>query len=355
MNKFLSGKKILFITTKYFGYEREIAKSLQAYGAELKVYYDDPTNYTGIKHLKNWLNPRTLSRANKLYRAFILRKTARLQWDYVLILKGAIMTEAFMEALHANHPTALFIQYQWDSLHNFNYERFIKYFNVNLTFDPGDAARHPDLHYLPTFALDEFFIVPGTSPKINRNIDISFVGSNHSNRLRTLRGLRRRLKEDKLTYKFYVYLPLLVSIRSVLITRKMRRDEFMWGSLSKKKYKALLRKSRYVLDLPSPTQTGVPLRTYEALASGCCLITTNKLIALEPFFNDKHVFIIDQTALEESVPALVKQNTINQKLLSFEEYSLSSWTKKLFALATSGCSLGTEELGGYNDNERRVS
>lgn len=334
MTKFLANKKILFITTQFFGYEREIIKVLKNYGAEIKVYYDDPVSYTRIKFLKNWISRRTRTKVNRFYRAYILRKTAHLKCDYIFFLKGSIMSEPFMETLHRHHPHALFIQYQWDSLENFNYERFIKYFDLNFTFDPSDGGRVPSLKYLPTFALDEFFDLSKKRQTARQNIDISFVGSNHSDRLKIVRSLRRTLNKYKIKHKFYVYLPVLVSIKSVLFTRKMKPEELMLTSLSRKKYKALLLKSRYVLDLPSPKQAGISLRSYEALASGCGLLTTSKTIAREPFFSNGNVFVIDPDMLEESIPALINQNNSGHELLSFEEYSLSSWVRKIFTIAS---------------------
>jgi hypothetical protein len=334
MAKFLNNRKILFITTQFYGYEQGIIKSMKDYGADLKVYYDDPVSYTRIKFLKNWISRRTRTKVNRFYRAFILRKTAGLDFDYIFFLKGSIMSEPFLKALRQNHPHALLLQYQWDSLTNFNYEHLISCFDVSYTFDPADAERVPSLKYLPTFALDEFFQLSAKRRKVKQSIDISFVGSNHSDRLKTLRGLRSKLSRHNLKYKFYVYLPFIVSITSVLFTRRMKPNEFMLKSLSRKKYKTLLLKSRYVLDLPSPKQTGVSLRTYEALASGCGLITTSKNIAKEPFFNDKQIFIVDPGILEESIPGLIKQDPGNDESLSFEEYSSSSWVRRIFSIAS---------------------
>ena len=333
MSRFLSGKKILFITTQFYGYEKAIIQSLKDHGATLTIYYDDPVSYTRIKFLKNAISRGTRTLVNRRYRAYILRKTSQRKFDYIFFLKGSIMSEPLLKSLRANHPGALLIQYQWDSLTNFNYAHLIHCFDISYTFDKADADRVPSLTYLPTFALDEFFDIYHKKQGSKEDLDISFVGSNHSDRLQILRRLRSKLKKVGLAYRFYVYLPVMVGIKSVLVTRKMKREEFMIGPLSKTKYKNLLLRSRYVLDLPSPKQTGVSLRTYEALASGCGLITTSKTIAQEPFFNDKHIFVVEPDALEKSIPEILQQNIINDQFLSFEEYSLSAWVKKVFTIA----------------------
>lgn len=327
----LSGKKILFITTQFYGYEKAIIRSLKDQGAELNVYYDDPVSYTRIKFLKSAIRRRTRSFVNRHYRAYILRKTARRKFDYIFFLKGSIMSEPFLKALRSAHPGALLIQYQWDSLANFNNAHLIHCFDVSYTFDKADAERVPSLTYMPTFALDEFFDIRNKKRSTKKDLDVSFVGSNHSDRLQILRNLRRRLKNAGFAYRFYLYLPVMVSLKSVLITRKMKPDEFTIGPLSRSKYKKLLLRSRYVLDLPSPKQTGISLRTYEALASGCGLITTSKTISEEPFFDEKHIFVIEPDFLNESITALLQREYSPDLLLSFDEYSLSSWVKKIFS------------------------
>ena len=126
----------------------------------------------------------------------------------------------------------------------------------------------------------------------------------------------------------------MVSLKTVFITRKMKANEIMLKPLSRGSYKSILLKSRYVLDLPSPKQSGVSLRTYETLASGCTLITTSTTIAREQFYNDKQIIVVDAANLEQTVPNLLKAEPAKGENLSFEEYSLSSWVKKLFTIAS---------------------
>lgn len=333
MSRFLTHKKILFITTQFYGYEKAIIKGMRDQGAEVKVFFDDPVSYTKMKFLKSSISSSMRTRVNRFYRGYLINKTSHLQFDYIFVLKGSIMSEPFLETLHRQHPNALFISYQWDSLTNFPYDRFIRFFDVTFTFDPADAERIPTLTYLPTFALDEFFELAKTRHLVKQSLDVSFVGSNHSNRLQILRSLKIKLRKQKLTHRFYVYLPFIVGIKSVLLTRRMKPDEFTLGPLSRKRYKSLLLRSRFVLDLPSPKQSGVSLRTYEALASGCGLITTSKEIAQEKFYNEKHIFIVDPENLKDQVSAVLKQPYVSTQLLDFNEYSLSSWIRKIFSIA----------------------
>ena len=333
MSRFLENKKILLVTTQFYGYEQKIITAIRNQGAELTVYFDDPVSYTRLKFLKNWISSGTRTRVNRFYRGYIIKYTRKKHFDYIFFLKGSIMSEPFLQTLRRQHPNALMIQYQWDSLANFNYAHLIKNFDISFTFDQGDAARVPALTYLPTFALDEFFDLAEQRKKMKQDIDVSFVGSNHSDRLKLLRKLRTTLDKQKLIHKFYVYLPFIVSFKSAFITRRMKPGEIMWKPISRKKYKNLLLRSRYVLDLPSPKQSGVSLRTYEALASGCTFITTSKTLDDEPFFDEKNVIVVEAETLDKSVPAILKQSAGNEAGLLFEEYSLTAWVKKLFTIA----------------------
>ena len=45
MTKFLNDKRILFISTKYYGYQKEILNGLREAGATVEFYYDDPFDY----------------------------------------------------------------------------------------------------------------------------------------------------------------------------------------------------------------------------------------------------------------------------------------------------------------------
>ena len=331
---FLKGKKILFIAVKYFGYEKEIVRGLEKAGAQVTMFYDLPFDYAGLKYFRHLLPDSMEEKINRWYRGMLLRKASGVNWDIVFLIKGRIITTDFLSFLRRNHPDATFIQYQWDSLKNFDYKSFIPHFDYSYTFDPEDAQRLPVLKYQPTFALDEFFDLAGKRNSLKQDVDVSFVGSSHSNRLKILRRLGEKIKQHKLTSKFYCYLPVLMGLKGVLVTRRIKPGEFMFGALSREKFKALLLRSRYVLDLPSPNQSGVTLRTYEALASGCCIVTTNTKMATEPFYNESFIKIIEQEELEEKLPIVLQNKVKNTDLLQREKYSLTAWLNAIFSTVT---------------------
>ena len=57
-------------------------------------------------------------------------------------------------------------------------------------------------------------------------------------------------------------------------------------------------------------------------------------IADEPFYNEKQIIVVDAANLEQIVPTLLQAEPPKGEKLSFEEYSLSSWVRKLFTIAS---------------------
>lgn len=337
MEKFLSNKKILFISTKYFGYDKEIRNSIKQTGAYITFYYDDPFDY--LKFINARIVQHKLSAKAKQYaydklQFFILRRTRKNKFDFIFFLKGSLLTVPFLTALRAQHPEAIFIQYQWDSIRNYNYQSFLPFFELSFSFDITDAQSNSSIQYLPMFARDEFYELKNKRQTTKQVYDVLFVGSNHSNRLLSMRKLQEQLYLQGYKVKSFVYLPFLVGLNGVFITRQLKKDELMFGAVTKNKLKRLLLATRYVLDLPSPGQTGVTPRALEALASGCSLITTNVFIKEEPFYKEASIKIIDpDTSLTNSIAAMLKQPYAIEAQVNVEAYALSNWIKNIFQRA----------------------
>ncbi|MEK5777604.1 lipopolysaccharide biosynthesis protein, partial [Acinetobacter nosocomialis] len=63
----------------------------------------------------------------------------------------------------------------------------------------------------------------------------------------------------------------------------------------------LYAKSNIILDISHPGQSGLTMRTFEAIGAGKKLITTNTNIKEYPFYNANNIFIIsrDELVLEK--------------------------------------------------------
>ena len=92
--------------------------------------------------------------------------------------------------------------------------------------------------------------------------------------------------------------------------------------MQKNKYQRLVEKSRCLFDLPSPTQNGATMRTIEAMSMQCKLLTTNKYLINEKFYNKKNIMfwpINNPLELKKFLSTPFDNNKISN-ILSLEEW-----------------------------------
>jgi len=74
-------------------------------------------------------------------------------------------------------------------------------------------------------------------------------------------------------------------------------------------------------------QSGLTMRTFEALGCGCKLLTTNHSIFHESFYNDQIIKFIDKGDIVLNVDFI--KNTY-KNIDQFDEYSINKWVRKIF-------------------------
>jgi len=99
--------------------------------------------------------------------------------------------------------------------------------------------------------------------------------------------------------------------------------------ISLKRIKDIYAKTNTILDVHNPKQSGLTMRTFEALGSGKKLMTTNFNIKKEPFFNTDYIltFKLLDDVKPEVIDAFIR-NSGNG--ISLDQYKLSSWLHNIF-------------------------
>lgn len=88
-------------------------------------------------------------------------------------------------------------------------------------------------------------------------------------------------------------------------------------------------KSRAILDIAIPNQSGITLRPMEAAFLGKKLITSNRDIVRYPFYNDKQVYIIQ----DESMPKIkefLESDIVPASMDCMDEYTPAGWLNNFF-------------------------
>ncbi len=319
LRNLFENRKILMIGVKFYHYNEEIIRKMEAYGASVSFFYERDTSprFGLVKFLRKG-NTEAIQR--KHY-AGILEKIEGRQFDYLLVIRGYKLEGAFVEAVRKISPGIRTILYQWDAYTNWDcdYRPLIPFFDSVSTFDYDDSEEL-DLPYVPTFSTDEF---RGLAHK-NPDYDLFFCGNYTYPRYLFLeklikfaarRGYRLRTKLV-MTWKYYLQErwqgvrldPALISFRK----------------LSKDEYVDLFSRSLVIVDFTSEGQAGLTMRSLDALSAGKKLLTNNHNIFREAGVGEGQVAVYDPETLDIDPAFMMPQQ---YKRL---DYSVDRWLFSVF-------------------------
>jgi hypothetical protein len=329
----LNRKKILFFTSSFFEYELEIKKKLESMGATVYLFDERPSNNPFVKAIIR-LGKQYIGMALDQHYNRIILSLQGTNFDYVLIIKGETLNQKRLEKLKYTFSNAKFILYMWDSLKNYPHIKNITHsFDSALTFDHNDSLAYNDFKFRPLFYLDMYKEISHEKKKQNFTIDLLFVGTIHSDRWIFLNQIKQQAESHNLKVYFFLYIPSFwIFIFKKLFTKEFSNLSFKnvhFTSISKKAYLELLKKSRCVVDIQHPGQTGLTMRTIEVVGAGRKLITTNETIKDYDFYHTQNIQVISR-----------KNPKLDRNFCSCElkelsdsisyKYSLQGWLSELF-------------------------
>ena len=325
MNVDLANKKILFFGIGFYDYEDAIKHELQNMGASV-TYYLDKTLWqrsSVITKISRWLHIDVLKLADA-YHSEILNKIDDDSYDYVFVLKGDGLTESFLSELRKRLTNAPFIMYQWDSLARVpNAVRFFQYFDKIFSFDRIDCLNDKRLNFRPLFFRE-------SNEKINysKKYDMAFIGWLNAERLPIIERVNQWSKSNKLKSFFY----LSTGLKTYLINVIKNKSEFIYfRKISYKRVCEISSITNVILDFPHPQQSGLTMRTIEAVGMKKKLITTNRDILNYDFFNKNNILIIND-GLDGLSKSFFDFPCVDISEMIIEKYKLSSWVHEVFSI-----------------------
>lgn len=285
----------LFIAASFFGYSKEIKKSLESQGHSVLWFEDRPAIDTQTKILLR-LAPQLIKSRSDAFFEEVINQARCHRIREVLIIKGEALSPDMIQRMRAALPSARFTLYFWDSYQNMPADtpQKVPLFDRVLSFDPVDAAADSRLAYRPLFYLNEYAQLPDSPAD---DIDLLFIGTVHTDRYAVLNRLKAALPST-IRFERVLYFPSEWLYRSRKLTdsafRSARRSEFVFKSLSKDEVMGLIARARIVVDIERPVQTGYTMRTLEMLGGRRKLITTNPKITEAAFFHPDNHLCIDR-------------------------------------------------------------
>lgn len=323
---------MLLLAPKFYKYEEAICKELIRQGMECRWINCDPSPFYGnlIKAfggfgvLQNWMI--SLFSKKKINEVGDIKE----RYDAILMICGWALNDEFVKKLKNKFliDDGDMVLYYWDSRKNMTDDsKKVSYFDRVLSFDNKDCDDDKNLKFLPLFYIAEYDKLRAIKEK---KYDLSVVASYNFFRYELLDNIK---KSNNI--KFFSF--LFVDKKSIIFhkvfrkkCRKIDLKQLEYKPISAEKITDVYNDSVAVLDMPSPQQNGLSIRTLECLALGKKLVTTNKNVRMYDFYRLNNIFVLDES-YKIPLDWLKKEyEPIDEKIIA--NYSIERWVKKVLNL-----------------------
>ena len=297
----------------FYSLHKQIIKAMEDEGA-IVSYIPDVCQ----KHNPYYANASLKSLKKKYYALFKpneryiqrFENILRNNWDIFFCIDGYSFSSEILTKLRKNKGF-ISVLYLWDSLNFYDFRQNFKYFDIIYTFDPIDAKEYK-IKYLPLY---------WTSKQNDKNsniqdIDISFVGTFHTDRFVVLTKIAEYCKSHHIKYSFNLVIngtetPNLDWIRynwyknknnpeaigfvqEYLLKKGMIKSDIVrFSPINANDVKELTNRSKCIIDIVKPNQHGCTNRMIEALGNHKKVITTMQINESFPL-TEKNILYIDR-------------------------------------------------------------
>jgi hypothetical protein len=324
MNAAHAGADTLLISDDFFGYAREIKRTLEARGHSV-IWFPDRYAVSAAAKATLRVAPWLAHAKTRAHFDSMINSIKHLPIRDVLVIKGESLNLDAIAKLRSALPRSRFTLYFWDSYRNMpsSSRTKVSMFDRALSFDPVDCSADPRLVYRPLFFLDDY----GTLKSNRPDIDVLFVGTAHTDRYAVLSRLEQVLPRNLLIKKV-LYLPSRALFQAKRVANpslwRARESEFVFRSLPKADVLSLVARSRIVVDIERTIQAGLTMRTFEMLGAAKKLITTNPGASDAEFYHPSNVCVIDRKSPRVDASFLASPfHPVPAATL--QRYSLSGW------------------------------
>lgn len=315
------GKRVILISPIFYDYHTQISNRLTEWGAEVYFFperrYD--WKYSALKNLSQKL---VASYQRKHYDE-ILKDLSTSQFDYLFVIKGSEMPIDFVGRLKQFSPNIKAVLYQWDSLNVIDYKYLIPSFDKVYSFDFNDVEKTSGVEYISLFCTDEMFV---DNPNQQYHWDLFFVSAYSYDRYNELLKIIQLAHEcNKTLYYRLLITPRKYFKEKYIYLRPLQKTLLSFEPLGRKEYLEAYFKSGIIIDYCHTQQSGLTMRSTEAIGSGKKLMTTNPHIKE---VSDKSDGIIYEIGIgKEQINSLL----VNTKAIKPNRtFSLDNWIQNIF-------------------------
>lgn len=285
--------KIALVGPNFFSYIQAIRQSLMKKGYESQFFDERHKNTIIVKILYRLGFYEWFPAVKRRHLDSLVQSILKQECTDALLIGVEVCDEDFVQKLKKAGVRVHL--YMWDSARNKpRYLKYLPWLDGKSSFDPNDCAEY-GLTYIPLFS-ESVFTQAEQTDKLEKDVDISFCGTLHSNRADWLNAIRRFGDKNRLKVVFYIFF----HSRALLFIKSIARpsnasflSSMSTAGFSKQEIAALFQRSKFVFDIQHPGQIGLTARTFEVLRSGTKLITSNRFSSELPLGLAERVIIVD--------------------------------------------------------------
>lgn len=302
--------KILLIGNRFFGYTDRVGSYLSNNNEVDVLYIYKPTFKDRIL--------RKLGRISKAYYNYYYSLANGLSKDYDRILVfGGGAPLFFIKQIKEKYPDKKIIIYLSADMASYKFtDEYLEFFDKKYTYSLNESRKF-GFEYRPWFYTNV--------QNLSKSIDISFIGSLHSSRLKILTNFE---SYNTLKRYFYIFTDRITFLRNAFEWHDLRKY-IHYSGLPYDEYIQILAQSVASLDIPDSSQNNITTRPIEALATKTKIITTNNLVVNYDFYCPDNILILnDNTSLQQITNWLNKPyHEIDINILS--NYSVETWCNEV--------------------------
>ncbi|BBW90323.1 hypothetical protein PS1M3_04100 [Pseudoalteromonas sp. PS1M3] len=314
-------KKLLLVCPDFYDYKSKIESELLLMGYDVTSVNERPRRYI-YSFIKRFF-PKSLSEIFYNYYFCTYLGLLDKEYDEFLCIRGEVISEKFLKKLIIKNPNIRRTLYQWDSNKVVDFLRIVKYFDKIKTFDFADSKNF-GLEYLPLFCGEEYNYQENIG---NIKYDLVYVASFNNERYKTLKNIKQQCERANISYYFHLYISLIDFIKlKILSSVDVSYKDVKFQILSRNEVASLNFQSKAILDIENIMQSGFTMRTFESLASGRLLITTNSNIRQLTQFKG-HFYALDRENL--NLPVQLIKNYQPKPPSSISDYTLNKWLRNV--------------------------
>jgi hypothetical protein len=315
--------KILYVSTFFHEYHNRIIDHLEKIrGAKVDRFVLEKKRLS--LSLLRLLSISAYKRARR--KEYLRLLSFSESYDIIFIQSPYFIPIDILLLLKEKAEGARLISYSWDSIKSCHEVEYFVFFDKFYSFDPYDCEKFEQLQYLPLFYTSDFF-----STTSKRKVSLAFVGGigDSSDRYSFIKSVRNQCEQNNLSNYIYPRIPLIYFIKGIFSGTYYSGVKFR--SLRLKEISEIYRNANCVVDQNNPLQKGMTMRTFEALASGCKLITTNASIVNESIFDKRYISIIDRKNPVIDVEFIKQEHPMDFDYINtLSEYNMSRWISNVF-------------------------